>query len=54
MTIYIVGAKILKNNLSLWMIFFVVCERFLRGHNAPTLFVVGNKGGLTEARVARE
>ena len=29
-------------------------DNFVHGHNAPTLFVVGNKGGLTEARVVRE
>jgi hypothetical protein len=25
-------------------------DNFVRGHNPPTLFVVGNKGGLTEVR----
>ena len=29
-------------------------DNFVRGNNAPTLFVVGNKGGLTEARMVRE
>lgn len=29
-------------------------DNFVHDHNAPTLFVVGNKGGLTEARVVRE
>ena len=29
-------------------------DNFVRGSNAPTLFVVGNKGGLTEARMVRE
>ena len=25
-------------------------DNFVRGHNPPTLFVVGNKGGLMEVR----
>jgi hypothetical protein len=29
-------------------------DNFVRDNNAPTLFVVGNKGGLTEARMVRE
>lgn len=29
-------------------------DNFVRGNNPPTLFVVGNKGGLTEVRRVRE
>lgn len=29
-------------------------DNFVHGNNAPTLFVVGNKGGLTEVRQERE
>lgn len=29
-------------------------DNFVHGNNAPTLFVVGNKGGLTEVRRERE
>ena len=29
-------------------------DDFVRDGNPPTLFVVGNKGGLTEARLVRE
>ena len=29
-------------------------DKFVRGDNPPTLFVVGNKGGLTEVRMERE
>ena len=29
-------------------------DNFVRGNHAPTLFVVGNKGGLTEVRRERE
>ncbi len=29
-------------------------DNFVHGNNVPTLFVVGNKGGLTEVRQERE
>ena len=45
----------LKNNFACFIIGEpLYLDNFVRDNNPPTLFVVGNKGGLTEVRRVRE